>query len=186
MPNINIFRSVVHEKNITFFLCAISWNLYKTVQLGRGHYGPQGLYLPKFESPGPKDVPCQIPMYLRQWFMRRRLLKCFFFAIYTNRAAYIKMCPPGVGPFITAGTSFVQTWISWSQGYSIPTINAFRPVVHEKIIFKIPKISHIVASNCAPKGANHLLFIIMNLYSLKMLPTKYGWNQFTGFGEEVV
>jgi len=29
----------------------------------------------QLESPGPKDVPCQIPMHLNKWFMRSRFLK---------------------------------------------------------------------------------------------------------------
>jgi len=37
-----------------------------------------------------------------------------------------------MNPFITAGSSFVQTWIFWSQWYSIPNTNVFRSVVHEK------------------------------------------------------
>jgi len=37
---------------------------------------------------------------------------------------------------MTLGTSFEQKWISLLQGCSLPNINAFHPVVHEKKIFK--------------------------------------------------
>jgi len=41
----------------------------------------------------------------------------------------INLCCLRVWPFGTPGTSFEQSWISWSYGYSMPNINAFRPVV---------------------------------------------------------
>jgi len=54
MPKTNAFMSVFHENFLkvlkAFAICSI-------------------------ESPGPKDVPCQIPMHLNKWFMRRRFLK---------------------------------------------------------------------------------------------------------------
>jgi len=34
---------------------------------------------------------------------------------------------------MTLRTSFEQTWISFPQGCYLPNINAFRPVVHEKL-----------------------------------------------------
>jgi len=37
-----------------------------------------GISLNKLDSTGPKDVPCKISMYLGQWLMRRRFLKCVF------------------------------------------------------------------------------------------------------------
>jgi len=33
---------------------------------------PNGLHLNELESPGPKDVPCQISIHSDQWFTRRR------------------------------------------------------------------------------------------------------------------
>jgi len=38
----------------------------------------------------------------------------------------------------------------------------------------------------APIGVNSLIFANLNPHSPKMLPTKFGSNQFSGFGEEVV
>jgi len=38
--------------------------------------------------------------------------------------------------FAIPETLFEQTWISLPQGYSMPNINAFWPVVHEKKIFE--------------------------------------------------
>jgi len=46
---------------------------------------------------------------------------------------YIKVEVPGVGPYMTLGTSFEHILISLSQGCSMPNINAFWLVVHEKI-----------------------------------------------------
>jgi len=50
------------------------------------------------------DAPCQKSMHLDQWFMRRRFLNVFA----------IKLCPLRAWPFMTPGTSFEQSWISWS------------------------------------------------------------------------
>jgi len=45
---------------------------------------------------------------------------------------------------------------------------------------------HLFTPYWAPIGASPLIFAKLNLHSLKMLPTKFGWNWFSGFGEEVV
>jgi len=52
--------------------------------------------------------------------------------------------------------------------------------------FKIHHILHLFAPYWAPIGASPLIFTNLNPHSPKMLPTKFGWNQFCGFGEEVV
>jgi len=85
MSNINAFSLVVHEKNIFKGFCFL--NLYKTVPLRRGHFCPQGFYLNKLESPGPKDVLCQILIHSGQWFVRRRLLNVF------AKETFIKLSP---------------------------------------------------------------------------------------------
>jgi len=48
---------------------------------------------------------------------------------------------------------------------------------------QIPKISPYVTYFWAPKGASPLIFAKLNPHSPKMLPTKFGGNQFCGFGE---
>jgi len=52
--------------------------------------------------------------------------------------------------------------------------------------FKIHQILPLFAPYCAPIRASPLIFADLNSHSPKMLPTKFGWNQFSGFGEEVV
>jgi len=51
---------------------------------------------------------------------------------------------------------------------------------------KIHQILPLSAPYWAPIGASPLIFLNLNPHSPKMLPTKFGSNQFSGFGEEVV
>jgi len=57
--------------------------------------------------------------------------------------------------------------------------------VHEKI-FKIHQILPFSAHYWAPIGASPLICTHLNPHSPNMPPTKFGSNQFCGFGEEVV
>jgi len=57
------------------------------------------------------DDPCQISLHLVYLFMRR-----------FKKISHIWPLS-GVGPFMTPGTLFAQTWISLSQGCFIPNIN---------------------------------------------------------------
>jgi len=52
--------------------------------------------------------------------------------------------------------------------------------------FKINQILHVFAPYWAPIGASPLMFANLNPHFPKILPTKFGSNQFRGFGEEVV
>jgi len=52
--------------------------------------------------------------------------------------------------------------------------------------FKIHQILPLLAPYGAPIGASPLIFANLNPHSPKMLPTKFGINQFSGFGEEVI
>jgi len=52
--------------------------------------------------------------------------------------------------------------------------------------FKIHQILPVFAPYWTPIGASPLNFADLNPHSLQMVPTKFGWNQFSGFGEEVV
>jgi len=52
--------------------------------------------------------------------------------------------------------------------------------------FKIYQILPIFAPYWAPIGASPLIFANWNPHSPKILPTKFGSNQFNGFGEEVI
>jgi len=52
--------------------------------------------------------------------------------------------------------------------------------------FKIHQILPLFSPYGAPIGANLFVFANLNPHSWKMLPTKFGWNQFSGFGEEVI
>jgi len=114
------------------------------------------------------DDPCQISLHLFYEFIR----------IFLTHFPFL-----GVGPFMTPGTSFAQTWITLSQGCFISNINEFRPLVCERNIFQIPKISPIVAPFWVPKGTNLLICAHFILHSAKMLPTKFSSNQFNVFGE---
>jgi len=53
-------------------------------------------------------------------------------------------------------------------------------------VLKIHQILPLFAPYGAPIGANPLIFANLNSHSPKILPTKFGLNQFSGFGEEVV
>jgi len=50
---------------------------------------------------------------------------------------------------------------------------------------KIHQILHLFAPYWAPIGASPLIFAKLNPDSPKILPTKFGWNQFSGFGEVI-
>jgi len=89
----------------------------------------------------------------------------------------------GVGLFMIPGTVFAQPRISLSQGCFIPNSNTFGPLVCERNIFQIPKISPIAASFWAPKGTSLLICTHFKLYSPMMIPTTFGSNQFNGFGD---
>jgi len=52
--------------------------------------------------------------------------------------------------------------------------------------FKIDHILQLFAPYWAPIVASPLIFAKLNPHSLKILPTKFGQNLFSGFGEEVV
>jgi len=52
--------------------------------------------------------------------------------------------------------------------------------------FKIHQILHLFSPYWAPTAASPLIFTNLNPQSPKMLPTKFGSNQFSGFGEVVV
>jgi len=45
---------------------------------------------------------------------------------------------------------------------------------------------HQILPLFAPIGASLFIFGNLNPHSPKMLPTKFGWNNFSGLGEEVV
>jgi len=51
---------------------------------------------------------------------------------------------------------------------------------------KVHQILHLFAPYGAPIGASPLIFANLNPHSPKILPIKFGTNQFSGFGEEVV
>jgi len=70
-----------------------------------------------------------------------------------------------------------------SQGCCTSNIRVFGLPVHEKKIFLNPPN---FTPYWAPIGACHLIFTNLNPHSPKILPTKFGSNQFSGFGEEVV
>jgi len=53
-------------------------------------------------------------------------------------------------------------------------------------IFKIHKILPLFAPYWAPIIASPLIFANLNPHSPKILPTKFGSKQFSGFGEEVI
>jgi len=118
------------------------------------------------------DDTCQISLHLVYKFIRIFLKNFPFFGPFL-----------GVGPLMSPGTLFAQTWISLFQGCFILNINAFRPLVCERNIFMIPQISPIVASVWAPKGTSLLICTPFNLHSPMMLPIKFGSNQFNGFDE---
>jgi len=52
--------------------------------------------------------------------------------------------------------------------------------------FKVHQILPLFALYGAPIGASPLIFANLNHHSPKILPNKFGSNQFSGFGEEVV
>jgi len=52
--------------------------------------------------------------------------------------------------------------------------------------YKIDQILPLFAPYWAPVGASPLIFTNLNPHFPKMLPTKFGWNWFSGFGEEVI
>jgi len=70
---------------------------------------------------------------------------------------YILLCKslsPWVAPYMTLGTLFGHTWSSLSQGCSMPNINVFRPVVHEKSYQNLPY--------SVPKGASPFIWTNLN------------------------
>jgi len=62
-------------------------------------------------------------------------------------------------------------------------IRVFRLPVHEKKIFKI---SPYFTPYWALIGASPFIFANLNPHFPKTLPSKFGSNQFSGFGEEVI
>jgi len=61
-------------------------------------------------------------------------------------------------------------------------IRVFGLPVHEKKIFlNSPNFTPF----CPPIGASPLIFANLNPHSPKILPIKFGSNQFSGFGEVV-
>jgi len=70
MPNINVFRPVIHEKKI--FEDLSNFSLFcPLLGVKRG----QSLYLNKSESPSPKHFSYQDWLKLAYWFLRRSRLK---------------------------------------------------------------------------------------------------------------
>ena len=82
------------------------------------------LHLNKLESPSPKDALSQVWLKLAQWFLRRRFLK--FVNVFSLFPYYLPL-ENNWGP------SFEQTWIPFTQGYFVPSLVEFGPVVLEKM-----------------------------------------------------
>jgi len=71
-----------------------------------------------------------------------------------------------------------------SQGCCISNIRVFKmPVYEKKIFLNFTKFYPFLPLIWAPIGASPLIFVNLNPHSPKMLPTKVGSNQFSGFGE---
>jgi len=49
--------------------------------------------------------------------------------------------------------------------------------------FNIHQMLHLFAPYGAPIGVSLFIFVNLNPHFPKMFPTKFGWNQFSGFGE---
>jgi len=126
-----------------------------------------------------KDAADEIHLHLDYWFMRRRGLHVF---------PYISLCKikcPLMGPFFGWFYFYVQILQTISKGCCMSNIRIFGLPVHEKIFKNSPNFLLFVLY-WAPIGASPLFFANLNPHSPKMLPTKFGSNQFSGFGEEVV
>jgi len=65
-------------------------------------------------------------------------------------------------------------------------IRVFQLPVHEKNFFLNSPNFNPFAPYWAPIGASPLIFANLNNHSPKILLTKFGSNQFSGFGEEVI
>jgi len=103
--------------------------------------------------------------------------KTMFQVCYIN--LYKNLSPLRAWLFMTPETLFEQTWISLPQGYSMPNINAFRPVVREKKIYQnFPYF--------APYWASPFIWTNLNPHPPSMFPAKFGWNWAGGSWEEVV
>jgi len=72
---------------------------------------------------------------------------------------------------------YAQNLQTMSQGCCMSNIRVFGLPVLKFTIF---------APYWAPIGTSTLIFANLNPHSLKILPTKFGSNQFSGFGEEVI
>jgi len=102
-----------------------------------------------------------------------------FFSLY-------KMKRPIVGPFFGRFYFYVQTLQTMSQDTGCQISEYLDCQFMRRRFFKIHQILPLFAPCWAPIGASPLIFTKLNPHSPKLLPTKFGSNQFSGFGEEVV
>ena len=85
------------------------------------------LHLNRIESTSPKDDLCQIWLKLVQWFWRRFL---------NDPTPFLHFCDYHHFEEDLAFSLFEQSWIPFTQGWFVPSLIEFGPVVLEKKIFK--------------------------------------------------
>ena len=90
-----------------------------------------------------------------------------------------------ISPSKRVGPSFEQTWIPFTQGCFVPSLVEIGPVVLEKKIFKFHQCIFAICVIISPwKRAGPFIWTNLNPLHLRMLCAKFGWNWFSGSGEE--
>jgi hypothetical protein len=129
------------------------------------------LYLNKLDLPSPKDNLYQGWLDLAGWFWKKRFLKNFQ-CIFT--LALLSPLGEGLSPF------FEQTWISFTQGWFVPSLVKIGQVVLEK---KIIKWSHPIFTFLwlSPlwRGPGPLIYL-----HPRTICTKFDWIWWAGSGED--
>ena len=82
------------------------------------------------------------------------------------------------------GSSFENTWISFTQRYIVPKLDEIGPVVLEKKILNFVNIFLLFRNYLPLENGGPFIWINLNPLHLRMLCAKFGWNWSSGSGEE--
>ena len=120
--NPSSFREEKFWSWFSLFLCSNLW------PLGWGQFWPHDHHMNKLGRGPQGDAKNQISkLYAFQF--QRRILKIGFFA------PVFQLVTPGVGPILTPGASYEQTWKTSTRRCYIPNIKALALTVWDKEIF---------------------------------------------------
>ena len=133
------------------------------------------LHLNKLESLSPKDALWQVWLKLAQWFWRRRFLN--FVNVFCTISLF---SPVGKG----RGHSFEETWIPFTQGYFVQSLEKLAQWFWRKEFFNFINVFSLFHNYLPWKKVGSFIWKNLNLLHPRMLCAKFGWNWLSRSGEE--